>query len=154
MEPQGSCRPPQFTLRQLIIAVTALAIVLGLPQRTPHFSVMLTGICMSILNVVQLPRAGAERCCLPGIVGWVAGWLMGGLALGILDPTGLRFFLAEPALIAVVCGGLGICTCPLGAALGFGAGIVLEELDMRDRCLRWVKAHRCPAELARRGLLK
>jgi hypothetical protein len=141
-------RPPQFTLRQLLTVVTALALVFGLPQRTPHFSVMLTGIALSVLNVVQLRHTCAERCCLPGIVGWVAGWLMGGLALGILDPTGVRYLPAEPALIAAMCGALGICTCPLGAGLGFGAGIVLEELDMRARCQQWVRAHRLPTELA------
>lgn len=148
MDASGDCRTPQFTLRQLLLAVTALAIVFGLPHRTPSFSVMLTGAILSILNVVQVSRTTAERCCLPGVVGWVAGWLMGGMALGILDSAGAYYLPADPVLIVVVCGLLGICTCPLGAALGFGTGIVLEELDMRARCIRWVKSHRCPPEFS------
>jgi hypothetical protein len=140
-------RPPQFSLGQLLIAITALGVVFGLPHQFPNFSVMITGICLSALNVVQLPRTTPERSCVPGVFGWIAGWLMGGLALGILDPTGIRYFMADPAIIAAMCGVLGVCTCPLGAAIGFGTGAVLEELDSRARVGQWVKAHRCPARL-------
>jgi hypothetical protein len=145
--PSHKARPPQFSLGQLWLAVTALALVLGLPQVTPDLSLIFTAICLSALNTLQVARTTPLRACFPGILGWIAGWLVGGLVLGILDPAGVRYFLADPAVIAVSCALIGMVTCPLGAAIGFAVGTLREEIASQQRAASWLKAHRCPQRL-------